>query len=136
MKVTLNRIDENYLFELTNSQGNKILLDNTSLNDAKGVSPMESLLMAIVSCSGIDIVHILKKQRQEIVDFKAEVVAERHEVEEAKPFKKIEIIYTITGNVDLEKAKKAADLSFYKYCSVSMSLNPNIELIWEVIVNP
>ena len=89
MKITLNRINSDYLFECTNQAGNKILLDNTSQPDAKGVSPMESILMAVAGCSGIDIVSILKKQRQEITGFSAEVEGERVQVDDAKPFKSI-----------------------------------------------
>ena len=61
MKIELNRINDDYLFECTNSAGNKVILDNTSNPDAKGVSPMETVLMAVAGCSGIDIISILKK---------------------------------------------------------------------------
>lgn len=136
MKITLNRINEDYLFECTNSAGNKILLDNTSQPDAKGVSPMESVLMAVAGCSGIDIVSILKKQRQEISSFSAEVEGERIQVDDAKPFKKIWVKFFINGNVDPKKAEKAAQLSFEKYCSVSKTLEPNVEIGYQVFVNP
>lgn len=136
MKITLNRINDDYLFECTNSAGNKILLDNTSQPDAKGVSPMESVLMAVAGCSGIDIVSILKKQRQEISSFSAEVEGERIQVDDAKPFKKIWVKFFINGNVDPKKAEKAAQLSFEKYCSVSKTLEPNVEIGYQVFVNP
>ncbi|MBS1571735.1 MAG: OsmC family protein [Bacteroidetes bacterium] len=135
MKIKLERLNDDFLFQCTNSQGNSILLDNTSDPDAKGVSPMESILMAVASCSGIDIVAILKKQRQEIVDFSAEVEAERIQKDEAKPFSKIEIKYFLTGTIDQQKAKKAAELSFEKYCSVSKSLDNTIEISYSVFVN-
>lgn len=93
MKISLNRINDDYLFECTNAAGNSILLDNTSQPDAKGVSPMESVLMAVAACSGIDVVSILKKQRQEITSFSAEVEGERVPVDEAKPFKKINVVF-------------------------------------------
>jgi putative redox protein len=135
MKIKLERLNDDFLFQCTNSQGNSILLDNTSDPDAKGVSPMESILMAVASCSGIDIVAILKKQRQEIVDFSAEVEAERIQKDEAKPFSKIEIKYFLTGTIDQKKTKKAAELSFEKYCSVSKSLDNTIEISYSVFVN-
>lgn len=135
MKITLNRLNEDYLFECTNAQGNSILLDNTSQPDAKGVSPMETILMAVASCSGIDIVSILKKQRQEITDFKAEVEGERVVVDDAKPFKSINVKFFLEGKIDSAKAQKAAELSFEKYCSVSKTLEPNVEIGFEVFVN-
>lgn len=135
MKITLNRLNDEFLFECKNSAGSSILLDNTSLDDAKGVSPMESILMAVAGCSGIDVVAILKKQRQTIVNFSAEVEAERVQVEEAKPFKSINVKFSLEGEIDQRKAYKAAELSFQKYCSVSKSLDPNIKITFEVMVN-
>ena len=136
MKIILNRINDDYLFECTNSVGNSILLDNLSASEnSKGVSPMESLLMAVAGCSGIDMVSILKKQRQEITDFKAEVEGERVEVDEAKPFKTIMVKFFVEGNIDPKKAERAAALSFEKYCSVSKTLEPNVTVNYEVYVN-
>ncbi|MBA5246752.1 OsmC family protein [Marnyiella aurantia] len=135
MKIRLNRINEDYLFECTNAAGNTILLDNTSQPDAKGVSPMESLLMAVAACSGIDMVSILKKQRQEITDFSAEVEGERIQVDEAKPFKDIKVKFMLEGIIDPAKALRAAELSFQKYCSVSKTLEPNVTVTYEVTVN-
>lgn len=135
MKIKLNRLNEDYLFECTNDQGNSILLDNTTLPGAKGVSPMQSLLMAVAGCSGIDVVSILKKQRQQIDSFYAEVEGERVQVDEAKPFKAIKVSFFLQGNIDPKKAKKAAELSFEKYCSVSKTLEPNVEITYEVSVN-
>lgn len=136
MKITLNRIDDDYLFECTNSIGNTILLDNISHSEnSKGVSPMESLLMAVAGCSGIDMVSILKKQRQEITAFKAEVEGERIEVDEAKPFKTITVKFYVDGNIDPKKAERAAALSFEKYCSVSKTIEPTATVNYEVFVN-
>lgn len=135
MKIRLNRINEDYLFVCTNAAGNTILLDNTSQPDAKGVSPMESLLMAVAACSGIDMVSILKKQRQEITDFSAEVEGERIQVDEAKPFKDIKVKFMLEGIIDPAKALRAAELSFQKYCSVSKTLEPNVTVTYEVTVN-
>ncbi len=135
MKITLNRINDDYLFQCTNAQGNSILLDNTTQPAAKGVSPMESMLMAVAGCSGIDVVSILKKQRQEITGFSAEVEGERVVVEDAKPFKSILVKFMLEGKIDPKKALKAAELSFEKYCSVSKTLEPNVAISYEVSVN-
>lgn len=136
MKITLNRINDDYLFECKNAAGSSILLDNLSASEnSKGVSPMESLLMAVAGCSGIDMVSILKKQRQEITAFKAEVEGERVQVEEAKPFKTIMVRFFVEGKIDPKKADRAAALSFEKYCSVSKTLEPNVTVNYEVFVN-
>lgn len=135
MKISLNRLNDDFLFECTNEAGNKILLDNTSQPGAKGVSPMESLLMAAAGCSGIDLVSILKKQRQEITGFSADVEGERVQVDEAKPFKFLHIKFFIDGKVEPKKALKAAELSFEKYCSVTKTLEPQVVVSYEVVVN-
>lgn len=135
MKITLNRINDDFLFECTNTAGNSILLDNTSQTGAKGVSPMESVLMAVAGCSGIDMVSILKKQRQNVTKFSAEVEGERIQVDDAKPFKSILVKFFVDGDVDPAKAQKAAQLSFEKYCSVSKTLEPNVTVNYEVTVN-
>ena len=135
MKIKLNRLNDDFLFECINDQGNSILLDNTTLPGAKGVSPMQAVLMAVAGCSGIDLVSILKKQRQQIDTFFAEVEGERVQVDEAKPFKSIKVKFFLEGEIDPKKAKKAGELSFEKYCSVSKTLEPNVEISYEVSVN-
>lgn len=136
MKITLNRINDDYLFECTNSIGNKILLDNISQSEGtKGVSPMETVLMAVAGCSGIDMVSIMKKQRQEITGFSAEVEGERIAMDEAKPFKSIMVKFFLEGKIDANKAERAAALSFEKYCSVSKTMEPNVTVNYEVFVN-
>lgn len=136
MKITLNRINDDYLFECKNSLGNTILLDNISQSEStKAVSPMESLLMAVAGCSGIDMVNILKKQRQDLKGFSAQVEGERIEMDEAKPFKTILVKFFLEGEINPDKARKAAELSFEKYCSVSKTLEPNVTVNYEVWVN-
>ncbi|QHN64799.1 OsmC family protein [Bergeyella cardium] len=135
MKIKLSRLNDNFLFEGYNEQGNKIKLDNTTLPQAEGASPMEAVLMAVAGCSGIDIIAILKKQRQQITNFSIEVEGERMQVDEAKPFKSIHLKFIIDGEVEPRKALKAAELSFEKYCSVSKSLNPDIKISYEAVIN-
>ena len=135
MKITLNRLNDEFLFECKNPSGNTILLDNTRQEDAQGVSPMESVLMAVAGCSGIDIVMILKKQRQTITSFKAEVEGERIELGEAKPFKSIRVVFFLEGEIDANKALKAVELSFQKYCSVSKTLEPNVTITYGLWLN-
>ena len=94
---------------------------------------MEYILMGIVSCSAIDIIHILKKQKQEIIHFNAVIEGERIVVDEAKPFKRVNIKYIIEGKVDTKKAEKAASLSFEKYCSVAKTM-PQIDIEFTVLI--
>src|SRR3989337_1664096 len=121
MKITLNRVNDNYHFELKNERGHIVNLDSRpeSGGNDMGPSPMELLLMGVAGCSSIDMISILKKQRQEITSFKAEVEGERVQIGEAKPFKTITVVFFLEGPINEEKAARAAQLSFEKYCSVS-----------------
>jgi len=137
MKITLKRINENYHFELQNERGHKVYLDSRAEFGGNNLapSPMELLLMGVAGCSAIDIISILKKQRQNITDYYAEVEGERVQVDEAKPFKAITVTVYLEGDVDEEKASKAAQLSFEKYCSVSKTIEPTATIYYQIKVN-
>lgn len=135
MQVRLQRKNDEYLFHGTGKTGVAIPIDNTSEANATGASPMELLLMGIGACSAIDVVAILKKQRQRIEDYSMEVNGTRHEVEGAKPFKAVEVIIKLEGAIDPAKALRAADLSFTKYCSVSLTFEPQVPVTYSVMVN-
>ncbi len=137
MKITLNRVNENYHFQLKNERGHIVDIDNRSEfgGDDLGASPMELILMAVAGCSSIDVISILKKQRQEITSFKVEVEGDRVQIEEAKPFKEITVVFLLEGKIDAEKAIRAIELSFDKYCSVSKTLEPTATIKYKVILN-
>ena len=137
MKITLDRVNENFHFELKNERGHTVNVDarpDFGGNDM-GPSPMELILMGAASCSAIDMISILKKQRQQITSFKAEVEGERVQVGEAKPFKDITVVFFLEGPINEEKAARAAQLSFEKYCSVSKTLEPTATIHYKVILN-
>ena len=137
MKVTLERKNENFHFELKNERGHIVHVDSRPEfgGDDKGPSPMELVLMGVAGCSSIDMISILKKQRQEITSFKAEVEGERVQVGDAKPFKEITVVFSIEGDMNEEKAARAAQLSFDKYCSVSKTIEPTATIQYKVILN-
>lgn len=137
MKVTLNRLNDAFHFELKNERGHHINLDSRAEYGGSDLapSPMELLLMGVAGCSAIDIISILKKQKQEITDYKAEVDGVREQVQDAKPFKKIKVTIFLEGNINEAKALKAAQLSFDKYCSVSKTLEPMATINYEVVLN-
>ncbi|MGK0386528.1 MAG: putative redox protein [Patiriisocius sp.] len=135
MKVTLDRKNNEYLFEAKGKAGVPIMIDTTSQEGAQGASPMELLLMGVGSCSAIDVIHILKKQRQQIDTYHIEVTGGRKDLKEAKPFDSIHVHIFLEGNIDPSKAIKAADLSFEKYCSVSITLEKCVIVSYEITLN-
>lgn len=87
-----------------------------------GVRPMEMMLLGMGGCTNFDVVHILKKQRQEVTDCVAELEAERAETE-PKVFTKIHVHFIVRGkNLSEAKVAKAVELSAEKYCSASIML--------------
>jgi len=100
-----------------------------------GVRPMEMILMGLGGCTAMDVLSILKKQRQNITDCVIEVSGQRRE-QHPKIFTDIHIHYIITGR-DLKKnlVKRAVDLSAETYCSVSAMLgkSANITHDYEIV---
>lgn len=135
MKVSLRRINDNYLFETKNERGDIVLLDNKSEEEPKGSSPMDLLLRGIAGCSSIDVVMILKKQQHELEDLRVEVEGFREDGAIPNVFKKIHLDFILKGDVPSAKAKRAVDLSMEKYCSVSKMLEKAAEISYSVELN-
>ena len=137
MKIHIKRINEDFQMEAVNEEGNTIMMDGSpSIGGANlGMRPMQLLLAAIGGCSAIDVIHILKKQRQDITSFSVEVDGMSEPVEDYSLYRNITVLFRIKGNVDVKKALKAAQLSFEKYCSVSKTLEPNVTVSYAVFVN-
>ena len=137
MRVSLNRVNQDYLFEVTNDNGHKVLLDNKSKKEGKveGVSPMELLLMALAGCSSIDIITILNKQKINPTDVKMDVEGDRIPGLVPSLFNKIKVNVRLEGEISPDKAKRAVSLSFNKYCSVAKTLEYSTPIKYSVFLN-
>jgi putative redox protein len=137
MKVFLERINNDYLFEVENKNGHKVLLDNNSKTSGKvqGASPMELLLMGVAGCSAIDIISILEKQKINPLSLKMEVDGLRNSRDVPSLFYQIDIIIYLKGEIEKEKALRAAKLSYDKYCSVSKILEKTAKINYKVVLN-
>ena len=137
MKVELQRVDDAFHFKAVGSAGVAIDIDANAASGGKdaGARPMELLLMGLGSCSAIDIIIILKKQQQQIDDFKIVIDGERYEGETPSVFKSIRVHYILKGKIEPSKVQRAIDLSFEKYCSVAAILykTATIEHSFEII---
>jgi len=137
-KIEVKRVDDAYAFVATDSNGNTARMDAPSAiggNDS-GIRPMQSILMGLGGCGGVDIVSILKKQKQEIVEFKMIIEGEREHGKEPSLWKAIHIQFYFSGNVEKDKAEKAISLSLNKYCSVSATLRAaGCTIDWTVTIN-
>lgn len=87
-----------------------------------GLSPMELLLTGMAGCTGIDIVSILRKKRQQIDDFQVRVRGKRAD-QPPKVYTEIEVTYLLWGeDLDPKAVEHAIRLSEEKYCSASVML--------------
>ena len=134
MKIKLKNISGSHSI-IENETGNSISIDNKSIENPKGVSPMELLLMGVAGCSSIDIISILKKQKQNFEDLIIDVVGDRENGELPALFKKIHADVRFIGNLDPQKAFRACELSFTKYCSVSKTLEATADITFSVYIN-
>ncbi|MCG7657859.1 OsmC family protein [Wielerella bovis] len=129
MKIISQWVDGR-CFVAANERGNSIIMDGTSADEGlkRGASPMEVLLMGVAGCSSIDVVDIVKKQRQDIVDCIATVEAERVD-SIPRVFSKIHLHFKIIGRGLKEDAvAKAVQLSAEKYCSASIMLGKAVPI--------
>ena len=100
-----------------------------------GASPMELLLIGLGGCTGMDVISILEKKRQEVTHFEIKLHGIRAE-EHPKVYKEITLEYIVTGhNVDPEAVKRAVELSETKYCSASAMLNKTAEIKTKITVH-
>jgi putative redox protein len=96
--------------------------------------PMHQLLLAVATCSGSDVVLILEKMRVTLTTFEIEVEGLRR-TEDPKRYTAIHLIYRLAGQgLDEAKARRAIDLSIERYCSVIHSLNPDIPIRYDLVL--
>lgn len=104
--------------------------------EGKGLRPMQTVLAALCGCSSVDIVSILKKQKQDVTGFTISVDGNREAGKEPSLWQNISLVFSLTGNIDEAKAYRAAELSVNKYCSVAETLRrAGAAITWKVIVN-
>ena len=138
VKVELERVNGAFGFEAKDSNGHTVKMDTSPETGGEnfGIRPMQLLLMGLGGCSGIDILSILKKQRQNVTGFRMRIEGEREPGKEPSLWKNIELVFEFEGEVELDKAEKACALSMEKYCSVSETLKrAGAALSWKVIIN-
>ena len=140
MKVELIRVDDAFHFEASGMSGVPVQIDaaeNIGGHNA-GARPMELLLMGLGGCTAIDVLLIMKKQRQVVEDLKISVSGEREKIEgtEMTPFRKINVHFKFVGaNILEEKAKKAIEMSMEKYCSATAQLSASAEITHTFEIN-
>ncbi len=120
-KVTLVR---DMQFTGTATSGHRLSMDADDEAGGKnaGFRPMELLLVGFGGCSGMDVISILRKKRQQVTGLDINVRGEKTD-DYPKIYKEVHIEYVVKGNgVEKEAVERAIKLSLDKYCSVGATL--------------
>ena len=121
---------EQMTFVGESGSGHAVVMDGAPEHGGRnlGVRPMEMLLLGLGGCTAFDVVMILKKSRQDIVDCEVTIDSDRAE-EIPKVFTRIHIHFIVSGsNLDAGKVDKAVNLSAEKYCSASEMLGKTAKI--------
>ncbi|GMR21301.1 MAG: OsmC family protein [Gammaproteobacteria bacterium] len=111
-------------FKAVADSGHAIQMDGPPDHGGRnqGARPMELVLMGMGGCASFDVVHILRKSRQDVTGCRAEIEAERAQTE-PRVFTRIHLHFILSGNkLDPAKVERAVVLSAEKYCSASIML--------------
>lgn len=125
MKIELNRLNDGFHLEAVNEQGKVVHIDASPDigGTNQGMRPMQLLLSAMGGCSTIDVINILKKQKQPLRDIKITVTGEREKDAVPSLFVEVHVHFQLYGDLDAEKVQRAVSLSVDKYCSVGKTLS-------------
>lgn len=116
------------LFVGITPSGHAVTLD-TDHGRNSAPTPVELLLVALGACTGVDVVGILRKKREQVFDYKIEVTGTRRD-EHPRSFTRMEVKHIIRGRNLSEKAvAQAIELSETKYCSVAATFRPTVEIV-------
>lgn len=137
MKITIDKLDGDQHMEAVNEESGKIRMDGSRTVGGLegGISPMQLLLAGIGGCSAIDIIGILKKQKQDLQDLQIVVDGDRQERDTYSEFVTIHLNFIFTGELDEKKVERAINLSLDKYCSVSKTLEKTSEITYSYEIN-
>ena len=106
----------------------------SSADEGIGMKPSELLLVALSSCSSVDVVDILSKKRIELTKLDVQATAEQDK-EPPWTFRKIHLIYRLAGKgLTKGDAEQAIKLSQEKYCSVAATVRGLAEITWEYVI--
>jgi putative redox protein len=114
--------------------GHAITIDTDNVRQS-APSPMELLLLALGSCTGVDVATILRKKRQQVTDYRIEVRGHRRD-KHPRSYERMEVRHIVTGrNISERSLAQAIELSEQKYCSVAATLRPTAVIVssYEII---
>jgi putative redox protein len=136
--IELSRLNDAFHLEAVNESGSKVHIDASPDIGGKnlGMRPMQMLLAAMGGCSAIDLINILKKQKQDLKDIKITVTGEREKDVIPSLYTNVHAHFRLFGQLDPEKVNKAVVLAVEKYCSVAKTLEVKAKITHSVEIIP
>jgi putative redox protein len=125
-----------FKFAAWDSAGNSLVMDagKAGGGEGAGLRPIELPLIALCGCSGMDVIEILRKMRQDVRGFEVTVSADREE-EDPQVYKGIRVEYSIEGKgIEREKVERAVKLTAEKYCSVGVMLAKTTDITHTITI--
>jgi putative redox protein len=119
------------VFEARAENGNTVVLDADAAH-THGPSPMEAVLMALCTCTSVDVVSILKKKRQPLTGLRVSAAATQANAP-PRVFTYIKLTYAVQGKLSRKAVEDAVSLSKNKYCSVSLMLEKAARIECEIV---
>jgi putative redox protein len=117
------RLIEGWRFDVKAGSGHEVTLDMIEEQPSAGFSPMEMLLVALAGCTGISVLSILRKKRQEVTGYELRVHGKRAD-QHPKVFVEISVEHIVTGhNVQPVAIERSIELSETRYCGVEAMLS-------------
>ena len=126
VKATVRFAGDDLFIGITPS-GHALTLD-TDHERSSAPTPVELLLLALGSCTAVDVISILSKKRQNVSSYIVEVSGERRE-EHPRSYKLMKVHHILKGfNISTQAVAQAIELSETKYCSVAATQRPTVEI--------
>lgn len=125
------------VFEGTSGSGHQVVMDSSpeSGGENQGIRPMETVLVGLGGCTGMDVVSILNKMRVPLESFDMEILGKRAD-EHPKVYEWVTIRYRFRCDEEqAEKVVRAVSLSQEKYCSVSAMIAKSARIDAEIYIN-
>jgi putative redox protein len=119
------------VYEGIAENGNTIVFDSDAAH-THGPTPMEAVLMALCSCTSVDVVSILQKKRQGLTGLRVSAVATQAPAP-PRVFTHIKLTYAVRGRLSRNAVEDAVSLSKNKYCSVSLMLSKAMPIEYEIV---
>lgn len=116
--------------------GKTLSLDSKPpLGSGNGMTPKELVALGIAGCTGMDVISLMRKYKQNVESF--EVYADVVQTEGSHPvvFKDVSLVYEFKGQVEVDRAKEAVELSQSKYCGVSAMIAKIAPIHYKIVIN-